>query len=298
MSRPPVAATLAALREKLDAWRREGLRIGFVPTMGGLHEGHLDLVRAAAQRADRVVVSIFVNPLQFGPAEDFSAYPRDLDSDLECLAGEACDLVFTPDERMMYPQGRADTTRVEPSPELAGMLCGAARPGHFAGVATVVAKLFNLVAPDIAMFGEKDFQQLTVIRRMVTDLDFRVLVAGVPTRREADGLAMSSRNRYLSPDERARAPGLYAALRAARATLVGGERDIVAIQHAGMDNIRSAGMDPEYFEVRRSDGLERPRAADRRLVILAAARLGRARLIDNLAVELEALRTVETDEAG
>lgn len=293
-----MAATVAALRERLDAWRREGLRIGFVPTMGGLHEGHLDLVRAAAQRADRVVVSIFVNPLQFGPAEDFSAYPRDLAGDLGHLSGEACDLVFTPDEALMYPQGRADTTRVEPPPGLAGILCGASRPGHFAGVATVVAKLFNLVAPDVAMFGEKDFQQLTVIRRMATDLDFRVEVAAVPTRREADGLAMSSRNRYLAPDERSRAPGLYAALLGARDALAGGARDLVAIQHAGMDNIRSAGMAPEYFEVRRQDGLERPRAADRRLVILAAARLGRARLIDNLAVELEALPQVETGEAG
>jgi len=292
-----VAATLAALQEQIDAWRRDGLRVGFAPTMGGLHEGHLDLVRAAARRIDRVVVSIFVNPLQFGPTEDFATYPRDLDSDLERLAGEACDLVFTPDEHVMYPRGRTDTTRVEPPPGLASILCGAARPGHFAGVATVVARLFNLVAPDVAMFGEKDFQQLTVIRRMAVDLGFGVEVAGVPTRREADGLAMSSRNRYLAPEERSRAAGLYAALQAARAALVAGEEDLVAIQHAGMDNIRSAGMEPEYFEVRRPDGLEQSLAADRRFVILAAARLGRARLIDNVRVELDELPPVEPWEA-
>lgn len=277
-------AAPAALRAQLDAWRGEGLRIGFVPTMGNLHAGHLDLVRAAAERADRVVVSIFVNPLQFGPGEDFAAYPRTLDEDLAQLAQEPCDLVFAPDEAGMYPRGREGATRVE-VPGLADILCGASRPGHFSGVATVVARLFNLVQPQFAAFGEKDRQQLAVIRRMVEDLAFPVEILGVPTRREPDGLAMSSRNRYLSAAERAVAPAMYRALLAAGEALAGGG-DFVAIQQAGMDNIRSAGMAPEYFEIRRRDGLEPAEPGDTALVLLAAARLGRARLIDNLAVDL------------
>lgn len=286
MSGPRVIAAPAALREQLDAWRREGLRIGFVPTMGNLHEGHLDLVRATAAAADRVVVSIFVNPLQFGPGEDFTTYPRTLDEDLEGLGRTPCDLVFTPAEPVMYPAGRAGMTRVE-VPGLSDILCGAARPGHFTGVATVVTKLLHLAQPDVAAFGQKDVQQLAVIRRMVADLDFPVEIIGVPTRREADGLAMSSRNRYLAPGERKVAPALHAALSEAAAALRRGERDFVALQHAGMDNIRSAGMQPEYFEVRRQGDLGVPRPEDRNLVVLAASKLGRARLIDNLLVDLD-----------
>lgn len=285
MSGPPVVAAPAALREQLAAWRREGLRIGFVPTMGNLHAGHLDLVRAAAARADRVVVSIFVNPLQFGPGEDFAAYPRTLAADLAALAAEPCDLVFAPGEADMYPRGRTGATRVE-VPGLADILCGAARPGHFGGVATVVARLFNLVQPGLAAFGEKDWQQLAVIRRMAEDLAFPVEILGVPTRREPDGLAMSSRNRYLDPAQRAVAPAMYRALCAAGEALMRGERDFVAIQQASMDNIRLAGMVPEYFQIRRRDGLEPAEPGDTALVLLAAARLGRARLIDNLAVDL------------
>ena len=287
MTAPVVIAAPAALRERLGAWRREGLRIAFAPTMGNLHAGHLDLVRTAAARADRVVLSIFVNRLQFGPNEDFAAYPRTLEADLARLAGEACDLVFTPDEQAMYPRGRSATTRVE-VPDLGDILCGRARPGHFSGVATIVTKLFNLVQPELAVFGEKDWQQLAVIRQMTADLGFPIEILGVPTRREPDGLALSSRNRYLTEHERAVAPGMYNALQAAGEALKGGERDFVAIQHAGMDNIRSAGLEPEYFEVRRQEGLTPPDARDHRLVILAAARLGRARLIDNLAVHLPA----------
>lgn len=285
MSPPVVTDAPAALREQLDAWRGEGLRIGLVPTMGNLHAGHLDLVRAASAQTDRVVVSIFVNPLQFGPSEDFASYPRTLAADLAQLADEDCHLVFTPGENSMYPRGRAGTTRIE-VPGLSEVLCGALRPGHFAGVATVVAKLFNLVQPQLAVFGEKDCQQLAVIRRMVTELHFPVEIHGVATRREADGLAMSSRNRYLEPEQRARAPALYGALRTAAEALLAGGRDFVALQQAGMDNIRSAGLDPEYFEVRRQEELDLPEPGDRRLVILAAARLGRARLIDNVAVAL------------
>lgn len=285
MSGPRVIAAPAALREQLDAWRREGLRIGFVPTMGNLHAGHLDLVRAAAARTDRVVASIFVNPLQFGPGEDFAAYPRTLEEDLAKLADVPCQLVFTPSEAAMYPRGRDGATRVE-VPGLSDILCGAARPGHFSGVATVVARLFNLVQPQLAAFGEKDRQQLAVIRRMVADLAFPVEILGVATRREPDGLAMSSRNRYLGPAERAVAPAIYRALQAAGQALARGGRDFVAIQQAGMDNIRSAGMAPEYFEIRRREELEPAEPGDTALVLLAAARLGRARLIDNLAVDL------------
>lgn len=285
MSGPQLIAAPAALREQLDAWRREGLQIGFVPTMGNLHAGHLDLVRAAAGRTDRVVLSIFVNPLQFGPGEDFAAYPRTLDEDLSQLAPESCQLVFVPSEATMYPRGREGATRVE-VPGLSDILCGATRPGHFAGVASVVARLFNLVQPQLAVFGEKDRQQLAVIRRMSEDLAFPVEIVGVATRREPDGLAMSSRNRYLSERERSVAPALYRGLRAAAEALAGGRRDFVAIQQAGMENVRLAGMEPEYFEIRRRDGLEPAEPGDTALVLLAAARLGRARLIDNLAVDL------------
>jgi pantoate--beta-alanine ligase len=285
VSRLQAVARPALLNTQLADWRRAGDRIALVPTMGNLHAGHVDLVRAAATRADRVVVSIFVNPLQFAPGEDFAAYPRTLEEDLERLAAEECHLVFTPDEATMYPHGRANTTRVD-VPGLSEMLCGAFRPGHFSGVATVVAKLFNLVRPELAVFGEKDRQQLTVIRRMTEELCFPVEIHGVPTRRETDGLAMSSRNRYLDASQRVAASGLYAALRATAASLAAGERDFVALQQAGMDNVRAAGLEPEYFEIRRNDGLGPPVPADRHLVILAAARLGRARLIDNIAVEL------------
>jgi len=285
VSRPQVLQESAELRAALAGWRRAGLRIGFVPTMGNLHEGHLDLVRAAASRVERVVVSIFVNPLQFGPNEDFASYPRTLDDDLTRLAAEDCHLVFCPDEAAMYPRGRASATRVE-VPGLAEILCGKSRPGHFTGVATVVARLFNLVQPDLAVFGEKDWQQLAIIRRMAADLGFPIEILGVPTRREPDGLAMSSRNRYLGPDERRVAPGLYAALRTAVEALRAGQRNFVALQQDGMENLRSAGLEPEYFEIRRPESLGGPEPADSRLVILSAARLGRARLIDNLVVEL------------
>lgn len=283
MSRPRVVTETAALRQQREAWLREGLSVAFAPTMGNLHEGHMDLVRAAAGRADRVIVSIFVNPLQFGPGEDFATYPRTLAEDLDRLAGESCDLVFAPDEATMYPRGRADATRVE-VPGLSDILCGAARPGHFAGVATVVARLFNLVQPRWAVFGEKDYQQLAIIRRMTADLGFPVEIVGVPTRREPDGLAMSSRNRYLDPGERARAPAVYASLRSVADGLAAGLGNFVALQQAGMENIRSAGLEPEYLEVRRASDLGVPSKSDREFVVLAAARLGRARLIDNVSV--------------
>ncbi|MEJ2515964.1 MAG: pantoate--beta-alanine ligase [Gammaproteobacteria bacterium] len=274
-----------ALRRRVAQWKREGLRVGLVPTMGNLHSGHLALVDAAAARAGRVVVSIFVNPLQFGPGEDFASYPRTLAEDMDKLAATGAAAVFAPPEDVMYPSGRDGVTRVE-VPAISEELCGASRPGHFVGVATVVAKLFNLVAPDVAVFGRKDFQQLVVIRRMARDLCFPVEIVGLDTVREPDGLAMSSRNAYLTREERARAPALYQALVAAGGRLTGGDRDFVAIQQEGMENVRSAGLEPEYFEVRRRDDLAAPAAGDSALVVLAAARLGRARLIDNLPVDV------------
>ena len=284
--RPELVDGEADLRRIVGEWRRERLVVGLVPTMGNLHAGHASLVEAAAARADRVVVTIFVNPLQFGPSEDFASYPRTLEADLARLSGPGCDLVFAPDEATMYPGGRDGVTRVE-VPGISEHLCGARRPGHFTGVATVVAKLFNLVTPDVAVFGEKDFQQLAVIRRMARDLCFPVEIVGAPTVREADGLAMSSRNGYLTRQEREKAPALYKTLVSTAEALQAGDRGFVALQQQGMDNLRTAGLDPEYFEVRRRDDLGDPDASDRRLVLLAAARLGRARLIDNIPVDLE-----------
>ena len=285
-----VAQTRDALRAAGNAWRAAGESVAFVPTMGNLHAGHLALVAAAAGKARRVVVSIFVNPLQFAPGEDFDTYPRTLDKDLAALAAAGVDAVFAPTVDEMYPTGPAPATRVRVN-GLSDILCGRSRPGHFDGVTTVVAKLFNMVRPDTAIFGEKDYQQLAVIRRMVADLCFPVRVVGHPTQREGDGLAMSSRNQYLTEDERAIAPELYRTLETAADALAGGaekeiEARIVAIQQAAMENLRGFGFEPEYFEIREAGTLEAPGQGSRGLVILAAARLGSARLIDNLRVDL------------
>jgi pantoate--beta-alanine ligase len=275
---------VAELRQRVAAWRRSGARVAFVPTMGNLHLGHLTLVRVARTQADRTVASIFVNPLQFGPREDLAAYPRTLERDREMLAAEGTDLLFAPAVEAVYPRGREVQTRVE-VPGLSGILCGASRPGHFTGVATVVCELFNMVQPDLAVFGEKDFQQLLVIRRMTEDLSLPVEIQGVPTVREADGLALSSRNGYLTADERGRAPAIYRALQAARDRLVEGTA-MDAVEAAGREALSRAGLVPDYFSVRRSEDLAEPQAADRELVVLAAAHLGKARLIDNLRVSL------------
>jgi pantoate--beta-alanine ligase len=280
-----VVERIPALRQRIAGWRRAGLHIAFVPTMGNLHEGHLTLVREARRAADRTVVSIFVNPLQFGPSEDFSAYPRTMERDRGLLEGEGADLLFAPAVDSVYPRGQAEQTRVE-VPGLSDILCGAARPGHFAGVATVVCKLFNMVQPDLALFGEKDFQQLLVIRRMTEDLSIPVEIRGVATVRESDGLAMSSRNAYLGPDERALAPELFRSLRRAAERLRSG-RTLAEVERQGLAELAAAGFAPDYFSVRRGGDLGDPRAQDRDLVVLAAARLGRARLIDNLRVERE-----------
>ena len=278
---------LEALRAQIADWRRAGETIAFVPTMGNLHAGHLALIGAARGRAARVVASIFVNPLQFGAGEDFGAYPRTFAQDQTALGESGCDLLFAPAVETMYPDGQEGHTRVE-VPGLSDILCGASRPGHFVGVATVVCKLFNMVQPDLALFGEKDFQQLLVIRRMTADLALPVSVLGMPTVREADGLAMSSRNGYLTADERRRAPGLYRALHSAAAALESA-RDVAAAEAAGLAAVESAGLRPDYLRIRRARDLapaganaDDPAAGD--LIILAAAYLGRARLIDNLRI--------------
>ena len=281
----PVARTVADLRSIVAGWRREGLTVGFVPTMGALHDGHISLVHLALSRADRVAASIFVNPTQFGPNEDLSAYPRDEAGDSERLAQAGCHLLFAPAVAEMYPPGAATVVTVSGVSE---PLDGEARPGHFAGVATVVTKLLNQVRPDIAVFGEKDYQQLQVIRRLAADLDLDVEIVGAPTARAADGLALSSRNAYLTEDERRRAPELAAALAEAVEALRSGAH-VEGAEARAVRRLQAAGFGPvDYVEVREAGDLSRlgpgPLPAGRPARILAAARLGRARLIDNMAV--------------
>jgi len=277
--------SIAGLREQIHVWRLSGDTIAFVPTMGNLHAGHVHLVKEARRQADRVVVSIFVNPLQFGPGEDFAAYPRTRDEDAGRLRAAGADLLFMPEASAMYPLDATAMSVVE-VPGLSDDLCGRFRPGHFRGVATVVLKLFNQVQPDMAVFGEKDYQQLVIIRRMVNDLDLPVRILSVPTVRETNGLAMSSRNAYLTGAERVKAALLHAELELALKALSQGRRDFstMEIEHAAA--LESAGFQVDYFAIRRQQDLRQPDIHDRQLVILVAARLGRARLIDNLKVSL------------
>ncbi len=273
---------LNALRARIDAWRRDG-SVAFVPTMGNLHPGHLSLVKEARKIADRVVASIFVNPLQFGEGEDFESYPRTLEDDSRMLQAEGTDLLFAPSVEVMYPKPQSEQTRVE-VPGLSGLFCGASRPGHFVGVATVVCKLFNMVQSDIAVFGKKDYQQLMVIRRMAEDLAMPVRIVGVDTVREDDGLAMSSRNGYLTEQERAVAPVLYRVLQVLAARLRDGADDYAGLQAQAAVELNEKGFRTDYVVVRRAADLLEPAAGERDLVILAAAYLGKARLIDNLEV--------------
>ena len=265
--------------------RRESKRIALVPTMGALHDGHLSLVRAARERADYVIASIFVNPTQFGPGEDFAAYPRDLDRDLDLLGAEGVDLAFTPTPEVMYATDAQ--VSVDPGP-LGDVLEGAVRPGHFRGVCTVVAKLFAIAQPDLAFFGEKDFQQLTIVRRMARDLDFPVKVVACPTVRECDGLAMSSRNAYLGRDERAAATVLYRALRTAETLALSGERDATVLSEAMRVTVaEEPGVDLDYAVVADPATLAvLETLSDQPARALVAARVGATRLIDNLAVEV------------
>ena len=282
-----VASTVVDLRCGLKNLRRHGKRIAFVPTMGNLHAGHLRLVEEARRRADAVAVSIYVNPLQFGRQEDFGSYPHTPEEDRRVLAGRGVDLLFTPDDAEMYPHGPEAMTKIE-VPGVSDILCGAFRPGHFRAVATVVNRLFHLVQPEVALFGKKDYQQWLVIRLMVADLGMPVDVVGVETVREADGLAMSSRNSYLTAGERRIAPRLYATLCALRDRIVSRPGDYARLEQQALEELGAAGFRPDYVSLRRQQDLGAPLASDRRLVLLAAAWLGRTRLIDNIELELGA----------
>ncbi len=273
---------LEALRETISAWAAAGERVALVPTMGALHAGHVALVEEAKLAADHVVVSIFVNPTQFGPDEDFSQYPRKEQADARLLAGAGVDLLWMPGIEEMYPNGPGIDVRAS---KIGEMLDGAHRPGHFDGVTTVVARLFDQVKPDVALFGEKDWQQLAVIRRMVADLDLGVEIRGVPTQREDDGLALSSRNVYLVPEDRARAVALPRALGAAERTIATGGDPAAALAQA-IDTLSAAGFDVDYVELRDAATLGTP-IAGQPMRLLAAARIGGTRLIDNVAVVSE-----------
>ena len=271
------------LRAAVAELRRAGEQVGFVPTMGNLHDGHYSLVRLARERAGRVVASVFVNPTQFGPREDFGAYPRTPESDANGLAQHGCDLLFAPSVQDLYPDGTERHTQVT-VPGLGDVLDGASRPGHFAGVAMVVAKLFNLVRPDLAVFGQKDYQQLLVVRRMTRDLGFPIEIVAGPTVREPNGLAMSSRNQYLTPEQRERASAIHATLLWMAGETMG-DRPPAEIESAAARRLVEAGLEPEYAVIRREGDLEPPGETQRQgLVALIAARLGRARLIDNLLI--------------
>lgn len=273
--------SVASLRKQLGNWRMDSDRIVLVPTMGNLHEGHLKLMDEARSHGERVVASIFVNPTQFCEGEDFLGYPRTLEKDTRQLCSRGVDLLFAPSRSEVYPQRFLTTVTV---PALSDLLCGEYRPGHFSAVATVVLKLFNIVQPEVSVFGEKDFQQLMVIRKMVADLNSPVQIRSVATVREPDGLALSSRNCYLTESERCCAPGLYRALCHTVDSISKGCPDFGTLENQQKKNLRAMGFRPDYFSVRRRSDLEPPHAGDTELVVLAAAWLGSARLIDNKTV--------------
>ena len=280
-----IVTTIAELRSHAWRWRTQSGRVAFVPTMGNLHAGHLKLVRHARAIAERVVVSIFVNPMQFAQNEDYTSYPVTHEDDIKALQEVDADLLFMPEVSEVYDGGTGRTTQVV-VPGLNAILEGEFRPTHFDGVTTVVAKLFNMLQPDIAVFGEKDFQQLLIIRRMVSDLKMPIAIEGVETEREADGLAMSSRNGYLSAAERAIAPQLYQMLLDARDLLRDGAQDIATVEQAAMEQLRTAGFQPQYVSVRRCADLGAPEDENEARVVLAAAQLGTTRLIDNIKVSI------------
>lgn len=277
--------TVAELQSLRADWRARGERVAVVPTMGNLHRGHLALVERAKQLAERVVVTIFVNPLQFGPNEDFGRYPRTLPEDLKALAGLGVDLVYAPPVEEVYVNGFPPATTITVAP-LSSQLEGHFRPGFFTGVATVVAILFDSVQPDVAVFGEKDWQQLQIVTRMVADLRMGIAIVGHPTARDDDGLAMSSRNQYLNAEERARAPAVHASLQAVAAGLRAGRRDLESLCAEAITTLRQQGFVPQYLEVR-TPALDSPIASTRDFVVLVAAVLGTTRLIDNLRVTLD-----------
>lgn len=281
-----VVDNIVALRTRVKAWRQQGDVIAFVPTMGNLHDGHLSLIQKAHTLADKVIASIFVNPLQFNDKNDLANYPRTLTEDINLLSEQQCDLVFTPTEEIMYPQGMPQHTLIH-VPGTDDKLCGLGRPGHFDGVATVVTKLFNMVQPDIAVFGEKDYQQLMLIKKLVNDLNLPVDIVGAETRREASGLAMSSRNNHLSEKHLDIAAELYGSLTTIQQAIEHGNTDFTGLIDAAKQRLLSAGFESEYIEIRRAEDLAIAEPeSDKMLRILAAAKLGSTRLIDNIACNL------------
>ncbi|WP_300002151.1 pantoate--beta-alanine ligase [uncultured Cedecea sp.] len=280
-----IIETLPLLRQQIRRFRQEGKRVALVPTMGNLHEGHLTLVEQAKARADIVIVSIFVNPMQFERQDDLARYPRTLQDDCEKLNRQKVDLVFTPAPKDIYPQGLDTQTTVD-VPGISTILEGESRPGHFRGVSTIVSKLFNLVQPDIACFGEKDYQQLALIRKMVADMGYDIQIIGVPTVRAKDGLALSSRNGYLSASERKVAPGLNQVINSLAQSLLNGQRDLESMVQLANQELEQKGFRPDALDIRDADTLQPLSEKSQRAVILAAAWLGNARLIDNQVVIL------------
>ena len=278
-----VVDSIASLRALIGEWKRQGSSVGFVPTMGNLHDGHLKLVKRAKAHNDKVIISIFVNPMQFGANEDLDAYPRTIEDDKAKLIGEGADAVFLPSVQDMYPAGLDVQTFVE-VPGISDVLCGASRPGHFRGVATVVSKLFNMVQPDDAFFGEKDFQQLQVIRTMVRDLSMAVTVHGVPTEREASGLAMSSRNGYLSTEEKAKASLIYQAMQKMKLAIEQGDTNFADIENSAISELEKEGFKNDYVKVVNAQTFMPATTDDKQLVIVVALFMGTTRLIDNLQI--------------
>ncbi len=278
-----VISDIKLLRATVKAWRQAGHTVAFVPTMGNLHQGHLKLVDEAKQRADKVIVSIFVNPMQFGANEDLAKYPRTLTGDCAGLTEHHADAVFTPTPELIYPKGLAEQTAVE-VPLIGDQHCGASRPGHFRGVATIVTKLFNLVQPDVALFGKKDYQQLAVIRALTADLSLPIEIIGIDTERAADGLALSSRNGYLSAEQRAIAPTIYQILQQLAQAIRAGATDYRALERQANEQLVVAGFRPDYVHICQRHNLVIANDNQSPLVILLAAYLGSTRLIDNLEV--------------
>ena len=278
-----VVDSISTLRHTVNAWRRNGESVGFVPTMGNLHDGHLKLVKKAKAHNDNVVVSIFVNPMQFGANEDLDAYPRTIEEDKAKLISVGVDAVFLPSVAEMYPAGLDAQTFVE-VPDISDSHCSASRPGHFRGVATVVTKLFNMVQPDDAFFGEKDFQQLQVIRALARDLSMAVTIHGVPTEREASGLAMSSRNGYLSEEEKATASAIYEEMQRIKAGIEGGNINFSELEGAMVANLEAKGFKKDYCQVVNASTFKAATANDKELVLLVAMFMGKTRLIDNLQI--------------
>lgn len=277
---------IQTLRGMTQSWHQDGDSIALVPTMGSLHPGHISLVRLAHEYAERVIVSVFVNPTQFGPNEDYKSYPRSLDNDRRRVSRAGVDVLFAPGNEEIYPFGEDAMTRVS-VPDLSTVLCGDSRPGHFDGVTSVVSRLFNIIQPDVAVFGQKDYQQLVIIRRMVADLHLPIKILAGQTQRQDDGLALSSRNRYLSDTERSVAPQLHGTLRRCGDQIMSGNRNFASLEAEARAQLEASGFEVDYFTVRKAGDLSSPDSDSRYLVILAAARLGEARLIDNILIEAQ-----------